>query len=127
MSEKKIRVATKKMMAYPKDEQYEDNYELHRCLHCKQEYLSQGIIEEEFDFCPLHIGFKDCVDCGTTAEKSEMSKIGDNEFYCSDCDVPRCTQCDKPLESIKVQYSFGQYCSLKCKDEQWLDLVGDDE
>ena len=55
MSEKKIRVATKKMMAYPKDEQYEDNYELHRCLHCKEEYLSQGILDEEVEFCPLHI------------------------------------------------------------------------
>ena len=30
MSEKKIRVATQKMMAYPKNDEYDDNYELHR-------------------------------------------------------------------------------------------------
>lgn len=127
MSERKIVVATKKMMAYPKDEQYDDSYELHKCLHCKEEYLSQGILDEEVDFCPLHINYANCVECDLTAEKSEMSKIGENEFYCSDCDVPRCTQCDKPLESIQRQYSFGQYCSIKCKDEHWFDLIGDDE
>jgi hypothetical protein len=43
-SERRIKVVTKKMMAYQKDEQYEDNYELHKFFHCKEEYISQGIL-----------------------------------------------------------------------------------
>ncbi len=89
MKDKKIRVATKKMMAYPKNDEYEDNYELHRCLHCKQEYLSQGLIEEEFDFCPLHTDFKECVMCGITQDPSEMTEDEENELYCSDCFIPK--------------------------------------
>lgn len=89
MSEKKIKVGTKKMMAYPKNEEYEDSYELHRCLHCKQEYLSQGVIEEEYDFCPLHTDFKHCIMCGITQDPIEMTEDEENEWYCTECFVPR--------------------------------------
>jgi hypothetical protein len=123
MSDRQIRVATKKMMAHPKDEQYEDNYELHRCLHCKQEYLSQGIIEDEFDFCPLHIEFKRCVDCGASADKSEMTEVEEKEWYCSDCFVPCCSQCDSPVES---KNKVGEFCSKQCYDDYWGGIMQDE-
>lgn len=121
MKEKKIKVATKKMMAYPKDEEYEDNYELHRCFHCKEEYLSQGLIEDETTFCPLHNNFTYCVECETTADKSEMTEVSENEWYCSDCFVPRCSQCDEPMERDN-----GEFCSKQCYDEYWSDLMEDE-
>jgi hypothetical protein len=89
MSEKKIRVATKKMMAYPKSRVVENPYELGRCKYCNEEYLSQFIKDEEFDFCPLHSDFKTCIECEKTESKDDMTEVYDNEWYCTECFVPR--------------------------------------
>jgi len=121
MNEKKIRVATKKMMAYPKHEVYEDSYELYKCLHCKEEYLSQGILDEEVEFCPLHINFAYCIECEETAEKSEMKEVSDNEFYCGDCFYPRCSECNEPMEK-----DSGQFCSKQCYNEYMGDIMEDE-
>ena len=121
MSEKKIRVATQKMMAYPKHEVYEDSYELHKCLHCKEEYLSQGILDEEVEFCPLHINFAYCIECGETAEKSEMTEVSETEFYCSECFVPRCSECNEPMEKDE-----GKFCSKQCYNEYMGDIMEDE-
>jgi hypothetical protein len=119
MKENKIKVATKKVMAYPKNTSYEDEYEMYSCHHCGEEYLSQGCEESEELFCPLHSDHKICVWCDTTDKQSEM-KEQDEEWYCQECFSPKCTQCGEPVEDES------QYCSKQCYDEYWADIMEDD-
>jgi len=123
MNDKHIKVATKKMMAYPKNDKYVDNYELYNCLHCAEEYLSQGILESEEEFCPKHTNFIYCVECDVTANKSSMKKLNENEWLCSKCFVPRCSQCNEPIES---ESSSAELRCKQCYNDYWEDIMEDE-
>jgi hypothetical protein len=117
----RIKLETKKVMAYPKDKTSEDNYELYSCHHCGEEYLSQGIKEEEEMFCPLHSDHKMCVWCDKTNKESEMREQ-DEEFYCKECFSPKCIQCDEPIDEEEDK----QFCSKQCYNEYWSDIMEDE-
>jgi hypothetical protein len=92
MSEKKIVVATKKIMVYPKASNNDDNYELYHCLHfhCGDEYLAQGNYLHEQNFCPKHQDHQVCILCGCSDKESKMIEVQeDYGFYCSECFVPQ--------------------------------------
>lgn len=112
----KIKMDTKKVMAYPKSNS-QDDYELFSCLHCGEEYLSQGLIFSEQDFCPRHSDFKVCVWCDSTNKLTEMVKEND-EFYCKNCHSDRCIQCDKTLSDDE-----NQFCSKQCYNEYWGEMT----
>ena len=119
--ENKIKLETKKVMAFPKAFNCEDEYELYRCLHCSEEYLSQGNKESEQDFCPRHSDFKVCVWCDATNKESEMIEDRD-EFFCKECYCPKCIQCDEPMDAEEKS----QFCSKECYNEYWSDIMEDD-
>jgi DNA-directed RNA polymerase subunit RPC12/RpoP len=111
----KIKLETKKVMAYTKASDCIDDYELYRCLHCGEEYLTQAIKESEMNFCPRHSDFAVCVWCDSTQNKKEMIKEEDG-FYCKDCNSPKCSQC-----GVSTNNSNTQFCSVECRAEFWGD------
>lgn len=111
----KIKLETKKVMAYPKSSTHQDDYEIYRCLHCGEEYLTQAIKESEMNFCPRHSDFEVCVWCDSTQNKKDMVQE-DNEFYCKECNSPKCSQCDEPLDNRDAQF-----CSFDCQKSFWGD------
>lgn len=115
----KIQLETKKVMAYPKNPQYDDDYEIFKCHHCGEEYLSQGCLESQELFCPIHNQHKICVWCDETDVKENMVEE-DEQWYCKSCFCPKCTQCGEPTEDE------GQFCSKQCYDEYWGDIMEDD-
>jgi hypothetical protein len=117
----KIKLETKKVMAYPKASNCQDDYELYSCLHCSEEYLSQGNKESEQNFCPRHSDFQVCVWCDTTNKASGMVEDRD-EFYCKECHCPKCIQCDEPIDAEENS----QFCSKQCYNEYWADIMEDD-
>lgn len=116
----KIKLETKKVMAYPKDKSQEDSYELYTCHHCGEEYLSQGLKEDEELFCPRHQDHKICVWCNKTDKSKEM-KEQEDEWYCEECFTPKCTQCGEAMEE-----DAGQFCSKQCYNEYWGDIMEDE-
>jgi hypothetical protein len=117
----KIKLETKKVMAYPKASNCQDDYELYSCLHCSEEYLSQGNKESEQNFCPRHSDFQVCVWCDATKKESEMIEDRD-EFFCKECYCPKCIQCDEPMDAEEKS----QFCSKECYNEYWSDIMEDD-
>ena len=116
--ENKIKVETKKVMAYPKASNCEDNYELYRCLHCSEEYLSQGNKLHEQDFCPRHSDFQVCVWCGCSDKESNMIEVKEDcGFYCKECNSPKCSQCGQSTNDG----GESQFCSTECRQEFWGD------
>jgi hypothetical protein len=121
--ENKIKVETKKVMAYPKASNCEDNYELYHCLHCSEEYLSQGNKLHEQDFCPRHSDFQVCVWCGCSDKESNMIEVKEDcGFYCKECYCPKCIQCDERMDAEEKS----QFCSKECYNEYWSDIMEDD-
>ena len=115
----KIKLQTKKVMAYPKALNCDDNYELYRCLHCGDEYLSQGNLLHEQDFCPKHQDYQSCIWCGSSDKESKMIEVKEDcGFYCKECNNSRCIQCDKPLEK-----NDNQFCSKQCYNDYWIDII----
>jgi hypothetical protein len=119
--ENKIKVATKKLMAYPKKNGCEDEYELYSCRHCGEEYLTQGNNDSEQLFCPKHNEYQICVWCDATGVEKDM-KFYDDEWYCEECYCPKCIQCDEPLD----EEENSQFCSKHCYNEYWDDLMEDE-
>ncbi len=111
----RIKLDTKKVMAYRKSVKHDDEYELYNCHHCGEEYLSQGIKDNEQLFCPKHSDYQICVWCDVTAKESEM-KIQDAEFYCSECFAPKCRECGEPASNLE-----DQFCSDECRKGFWGD------
>jgi len=116
----KIQLETKKVMAYVKNPKYDDDYEIFKCHHCGEEYLSQGCLESEELFCPIHSKHKICVWCDETDTKENMVEE-DEQWYCKGCFSPKCLQCEEP-----TQGGGGQFCSKQCHDEYWGDVMEDD-
>jgi hypothetical protein len=119
----KIKLETNKVMAYPKASNCEDNYELYRCLHCSEEYLSQGNKLHEQDFCPKHQDYQSCIWCGCSDKESNMIEVKEDcGFYCKECYCPKCIQCDEPIDAEENS----QFCSKQCYNEYWADIMEDD-
>jgi hypothetical protein len=122
MKNKGIKVKTKKMMAYPLNEDIPDQYELCKCEHCKSEYLSQCEIVEETTFCPLHTNYEHCYSCEKTFSKKEMQTDNDEDFYCNDCFQPKCIECGEPIDTEED----ARFCSQQCYNDYWVDLDEDE-
>lgn len=112
----KIKWQTKKVMAYPKASNCEDDYELYKCLHCGEEYLTQGNKDSELAFCPRHTDYSVCAWCDVTEKKSEMIEEEDGGFYCKECNSPKCSQCGESIND-----GDSQFCSAECRQCFWGD------
>ena len=54
------KIEPKQMMAHPKNEKVKSEYVTHNCIECEEDYLSQGIVQHEMDFCPNHVDLRFC-------------------------------------------------------------------
>lgn len=114
------RVIPKKIMAYPKTSERYD-YDTFLCFHCKEEYLSEGIIDHESIFCPKHTDYEFCYQCDSSFSKDEMKVDRDEFYYCSDCYFPKCIECGEAVNDEQERF-----CSQQCANEYWVDLDEDD-
>lgn len=122
MSDNKIRVETKRLMAYPLNEDIPDQYELYKCEHCREEYLTQGEIDYETLWCPIHANFDYCHKCEQSFDKNEMQIDTDDSYVCNDCNVPICIECGEPLDKEED----ARFCSQRCYTDYWADMDEDE-
>jgi hypothetical protein len=120
MSKKLAKIETEKMMAYPLNKTLGYDYDTYKCYHCDKDYLTQGVIEAESVFCPLHSDYEFCEGCDKTMPYKEMEETN-NLFYCNDCHIPKCVECDEPLDDKEARW-----CSQSCYDDYMTDRSGDE-
>ena len=110
-NQKLASIKPKKILAHQKNEKDID-YKTFICLECNKEYLSQGLVDLEQDFCPLHINSDYCNGCNESFDNSKLKldKI-DNELYCNECYTEYCINCK---DSVRVGST---YCSNECRTE----------
>jgi hypothetical protein len=117
MNNKGIKLETKKMMAYPLNEDIPDQYELCKCKHCNEKYLSQCEIPEEMTFCPLHTNYQFCCACEKSFDEKELQSDNDEDLYCNDCIKRRCVECGEVISVDDDEEA--RFCSQKCYNDYW--------
>ena len=114
------KIEPKQMMAHPKNEKVKSEYVTHNCIECEEDYLSQGIVQHEMDFCPNHVDLRFCETCCEVFPKEECNQSDDDLWHCDECFKYKCRQCDEEMEEdIK-------YCSRQCYNEYLADINEDE-
>lgn len=117
MSKKLAQIEVKKIMAYKKNPKNTSEYLNVICLKCKKEYLTQGIILNELDFCPLHTDYKCCNGCDEPFDGEKLKEDFDGEYYCKNCFRKKCENCNEDVEE-----DGGRFCSKSCYQEFFSEL-----
>jgi hypothetical protein len=116
MTQKLGKIEPKKMMAYPFNDKLGYDYETYQCYHCKEKYLTQGVIDIESVFCPMHKDYEFCMGCDKCFDLNELENVND-AYYCNNCMIPKCLECGEKLNNLD-----DKYCSQDCYVASWKDL-----
>lgn len=115
------KIEPKQMMAHPKDDKAKVEYVTHTCIECDEDYLSQGIVQHEMDFCPKHVDLRFCETCCEVFPKEKCSQSNEDElWYCEDCFTYKCRECDAEMEEDD------KYCSRECYNVYLADMNEDE-
>ncbi len=60
-----------------------------------------------------------CDDCGKEFPLEQMTEKGAG-FFCEDCFVPTCMECDEPIDDDV------DFCSHDCYKQYWADIMEDE-
>tara|TARA_R110000744_G_scaffold203277_2_gene322139 strand:+ start:188 stop:514 length:327 start_codon:yes stop_codon:yes gene_type:complete len=96
------------MKAYPKKDSAKP-YITSFCYICDDEYLTQGIVDNEKEKCPTCKDKHICYSCEEVFDFAELTETGDCEFECDYCYQPTCLACSEPVEED------GMVCSDWCR------------
>jgi len=106
-----------KKMAYPKNENFEDKpYSERECIKCDRKYLTQGLNDNELDFCPNHKDLRFCESCEEIFNKDEGNESNNGLWFCDKHLEYRCLECDEQMDENE------KFCSKECNDEYYIDL-----
>lgn len=112
-------------LSYPFNDNIPQGYELLKCYHCSQKYLSQNDLVEELMFCPIHKNFDFCSSCkktfDATTQDLQFNQYG--ELKCKKCFKDICLECGVEIEDYEKDNRF---CSQSCSANYWGELYRDE-
>ena len=114
------KITPKEIMAHPKGLDKKDiEYVKHDCIECEEEYLSQGLLTHEQDFCPKHTDLRICEECCEVFPINECKEADEGMWYCKADYKYKCRQCGDDMDSDM------RFCSKQCSVEYTSEYISD--
>ena len=117
MKQPLAKIEVVKKMAYPKSKHLPDvSYKEMECIKCDSKFLTQGLNDNEIDFCPKCEDYRFCEESAEIYHKSEGGEANNGLWYAYKYLKHNCLECEKEIEENE------KFCSKECHDEYYIDL-----